>query len=83
MGFKIIYDTNTEAVRRTLPMSAKASLRMKLNAVAREVERAGDRYSSGSRTLSFGGSNQGVAIYIDTARRLITVTALAWLKTLK
>lgn len=80
MPYTVVYDTRAEQARRRLPMTARASLRLKLNSIVRDLESGSVKPGSGSRTAPFGGNSQGLVVNIDTARRLITVTDILWAK---
>ncbi len=80
MAYQVIFKPQADEIRRTLPVGAKAALRVKLNAIARNPHKHGHHIGAGERACPFGGSNRGLIIYIDDAKRLITVTNILWAK---
>jgi mRNA-degrading endonuclease RelE of RelBE toxin-antitoxin system len=80
MAYQIAFTPAADAVRRTLPMTARVTLRTKLTAIARDPSNHGRSYGAGQRVCPFGRSDQGLVVYIDDQRKLITVTRIVWAK---
>ncbi|MCX9190384.1 hypothetical protein C3Y87_02920 [Carbonactinospora thermoautotrophica] len=80
MAYRIIFDPQADAVRKTLPLAAKVALRALLAALVRDPTVVGRSVGGNPfhRSASFG--KHGLVFYFDDMRQTITIKEIIWAK---